>query len=230
MGHLEEIAQRRRVGLSYGLALIFDLDGVVVDSMPIHTLAWQRYLAELGIAGNQVERRMHGRRNDEIVRDFLGPDVHPQAVFEHGTAKERLFREMISPQLSVRLVPGVVDFLARSRPTPIALATNAEPANVDFVLNGTGIRSFFSVIVDGTQVAHAKPAPDVYLRAAELMTVDPANCIVFEDSPVGVAAARAAGMRVVGVLTHEPLEQVDYSLRDFRDSGLDAWLAEQRVY
>src|SRR6185295_12534191 len=111
MGHLEEIAQRRRVGLSLGLALIFDLDGVVVDSMPIHTLAWQRYLAELGIAGSQVERRMHGRRNDEIVRDFLGSDVHPQAVFEHGAAKERLFREMIGPQLSARLVPGVVDFL-----------------------------------------------------------------------------------------------------------------------
>jgi beta-phosphoglucomutase family hydrolase len=230
MGHLEEIAHRRRIGLSSGVALIFDLDGVVVDSMPIHTLAWQRYLAELGIAGNQVERRMHGRRNDEIVRDFLGADVHPQAVFEHGAAKERLFREMIGPQLSARMVPGVVDFLARSRPAPLALATNAEPANVDFVLNGTGIRSFFSVIVDGTQVAHAKPAPDVYLRAAELMTVDPANCIVFEDSPVGVAAARAAGMRVVGVLTHEPLEQVDYSLRDFHDSGLDAWLAQQRVY
>ena len=230
MGHLEEIAQRRRVGLSYGLAFIFDLDGVVVDSMPVHTLAWQRYLAELGIAGNQVERRMHGRRNDEIVRDFLGPDVDPQAVFEHGAAKERLFREMIGSQLGARMVPGLVDFLERSRPTPIALATNAEPANVDFVLNGAAIRSFFSVIVDGTQVAHAKPAPDVFLHASKLLGVDPANCIVFEDSPVGVAAARAAGMRVVGVLTHQPLDKVDYSVRDFRDSGLDAWLAEQRVY
>ena len=230
MGHLEEIAQRRRVGLSSGLAFIFDLDGVVVDSMPVHTLAWQRYLAELGIAGNQVERRMHGRRNDEIVRDFLGPDVHPEAVFEHGAAKERLFREMIGSQLGERMVPGVVEFLERSQPTPIALATNAEPANVDFVLNGAAIRSFFSVIVDGTQVTHAKPAPDVYLRAAQLLGVVPANCIVFEDSPVGVAAARAAGMRVVGVLTHEPLERVDYSITDFRDSGLDAWLVEQRAH
>ena len=131
---------------------------------------------------------------------------------------------MVSPS-SEELISGKA-----CKARAIALATNAEPANVDFVLNGAAIRSFFSVIVDGTQVAHAKPAPDVYLRAAELLGVGPANCIVFEDSRVGVAAARAAGMRVVGVLTHEPLDRVDYSLRDFRDSGLDAWLAEQRAY
>ncbi len=213
-----------------GLALIFDLDGVIVDSMPVHTLAWQRYLTELGIAGNQVEQRMHGRRNDEIVRDFLGPAVDPQTVFKHGAAKERLFREMMGSQLAARMVPGVVELLERSRPAPTAVATNAEPANVEFVLNGAGIRTLFSVVVDGSQVKHAKPAPDVYLRAAELLDVAPANCIVFEDSPVGVAAAQAANMRVVGVQTHAPLERVNYVLRDFKDNGLDAWLAEQRVY
>jgi beta-phosphoglucomutase len=214
--------------LAKGLALIFDLDGVVVDSMPVHTLAWQRYLAELGVPDKDVAARMHGRRNDEIFRDFLGNSVDAQTIFEHGAAKERLFRQLMQPQLIQRLVPGVERLLQRSAGTPIALATNAEPANVDFVLDTAGLRGYFRALVDGTQVEHAKPAPDVYLRAAELLEAKPATCIVFEDSPVGIAAARAAGMRVVGVLTHaESLAGVDFSVRDFLDRGLEPWLAAQ---
>jgi beta-phosphoglucomutase family hydrolase len=223
-------AEDCRLPLETGLALIFDLDGVVVDSMPVHTRAWQRYLQSLGVEGNHVEARMHGRRNDEIVRDFLGPHVDPQIVFEHGAAKERLFREMIGAQLDRYLVPGVAEFLHRARGGPLALATNAEPANVDFVLNGAGLRSCFRAIVDGSQVPRAKPAPDVYLRAAEKLGVRPANCIVFEDSPVGIDAARAAGCRVVGVLTHTAaLDGVDFAISDFLHPELESWLSAQRA-
>ncbi len=219
-----------RLPLAKGLALIFDLDGVVVDSMPLHTLAWQRYLHSLGIQGDDVETRMHGRRNDEIVRDFLGPDVDPQVVFDHGAAKERLFREMMRDQLHRHLVPGVTQLLERACDAPVALATNAEPANVDFVLDGANLRRCFSVVVDGTQVARAKPAPDVYLRAAEKLGVAPRNCIVFEDSPVGIDAARAAGARIVGVLTHaSALDGVDFAVRDFLEPELEPWLHAQRV-
>src|SRR5271166_6559064 len=107
-------AEGRGLPLAKGLALIFDLDGVVVDSMPVHTLAWQRYLQSLGVNGNHVEIRMHGRRNDEIVRDFLGPAVAPSVVFEHGAAKERLFRALIGNELDRRLVPGIKQFLERA--------------------------------------------------------------------------------------------------------------------
>jgi beta-phosphoglucomutase len=216
--------------LARGLALIFDLDGVVVDSMPAHTLAWQRYLERLGIPGEDVAVRMHGRRNDEIVHDFLGPDVSPEVVFEHGAAKERLFREMVGPRLVDLLVPGVVQFLERASQAPVALATNAEPANVEFMLEGTGLAPRFRVIANGTDVKHAKPAPDIYLFAAERLNIHPRNCIVFEDSPVGIAAARAAGMRVAGVQTHsEALEHVDVAVRNFLDPELERWLATQQV-
>jgi beta-phosphoglucomutase len=226
----EDAAHSQCLALAPGLALIFDLDGVVVDSMPLHTLAWQRYLRSLGIQGNDVETRMHGRRNDEIVRDFLGADTDPATVFEHGAAKERLFREMMRDELEQHLVPGVKQLLERSSHAPVALATNAEPANVDFVLDGAGLRRYFRAIVDGTQVAHAKPAPDVYLRAASELRVPPRNCIVFEDSPVGVAAARAAGARVVGILTHSaPLAGVDFAVRDFLQPELEPWLHAQRA-
>jgi beta-phosphoglucomutase len=92
------------------------------------------------------------------------------------------------------------------------------------------LRRFFRVIVDGSQVTRPKPAPDVYLRAASELGVAPRHCIVFEDSPVGVEAARAAGMRVVGVLTHpSPLADIQYAVKDFLDPGLEAWLAAQRA-
>jgi beta-phosphoglucomutase len=221
-----------RLPLQNGMALIFDLDGVIVDSMPLHTEAWQQYLDSAGINSAGVEARMHGRRNDEIVRDFFGPDLSVDTVFEHGAAKERLFRELMGAGLQRNLVPGIAEFLKRAACAPVALATNAEPANVEFVLDGAGLRDYFRVIVDGTQVAHAKPAPDVYLRAAEKLEVAPRNCIVFEDSPVGIASARAAGARVVGVLTHaSELDHVDFAIRDFLEPELrlEEWLCAQRA-
>jgi beta-phosphoglucomutase len=213
------------------LALIFDLDGVVIDSMPTHTLAWERYLEANGIDPRDVEARMHGKRNDDLVRDLFGEHLDDGAIFEHGAAKERLFRDLIGGTLEAKLVPGIREFLAEASLTvPLAVGTNAEPANVDFILNGAGIRKYFRAIVDGSQVARAKPAPDVYLRGAELMGVAPANCIVFEDSPVGIAAARAAGMRVVGLLTHATqLADIDIEVPDFVHPELAVWLAGQRA-
>jgi beta-phosphoglucomutase len=217
------------LNLNPELALIFDLDGVIVDSMPTHTLAWERYLESNGIDPANIEARMHGKRNDELVRDLFGSHLDGRAVFEHGAAKERLFREMIGATLAEKLVPGIREFLAEaSKTVPLAVGTNAEPANVEFTLNGAGIRQYFRALVDGSQVPRAKPAPDVYLRAAELLGIDPANCIVFEDSPVGIQAARAAGMRVVGLLTHASrLENVDLAVRDFLQPELASWLAAQ---
>lgn len=216
--------------LAPGLALVFDLDGVIVDSMPVHQRAWRRYLHSIGVDAENLLVRMHGQRNDEIVRDFLGPTAAPDEVFEHGAAKERLFREMMGDGLSKALVPGIAAWLVRTAGLPVALATNAERANIDFVLDRAGLRSYFPVIVDGSQVARPKPAPDVYLQAARELGIPPRHCIVFEDSPVGVESARAAGMRVVGVLTHPgPLDDIQFAVSDFMDPDLERWLSEQRA-
>ena len=217
------------LALDPSLALIFDLDGVIVDSMPMHIAAWKRYLKSLGIAAADLTQRMHGRRNDEIFRDLLGPEPSDAEIDAHGAAKEQLFREMIGEQLHGHLVPGIREFLTRASNTPTGLATNAERANADFVLDGADLRGFFQVIVDGSQVERPKPAPDVYLRAAEELKAAPRNCIVFEDSAVGVSAARDAGMTVVGVLTQgKPLPDVDYSVNDFLSLELAGFLSDQR--
>lgn len=227
---MSKTAAQAALRVGAGLALIFDLDGVIVDSMPVHELAWRRYLESLGFDGGDIPSRMHGRRNDEIVRDFLGEKMDYQTVLAHGAAKERVFREMLRGRLRESLVAGIAGWLDRVEGAPVALATNAERANVDFTLDGAGLRRYFEVIVDGSEVSRPKPAPDVYLRAAELLKIVPQNCIVFEDSPVGVAAAVAAGMRVVGVRTHpSPLEGIQFSVANFLDPQLDSWLAEQRA-
>ena len=211
------------------LALIFDMDGVVIDSMPVHQIAWRKYLQSLGIADEDLLARMHGRRNDQIVVDFLGPSADLNSVQEHGAAKERLYRHLMRDQLEQQLVPGIRQLLERTAEIPVGLASNAERPNIDFVLDGAGLRPYFQAIVDGSQVRHPKPAPDVYLAAAQQLGVEPGNCIVFEDSPVGVAAARAAGMRVVGLLTHERnLQHVEFSVADFRDPRLQVWLQDQQ--
>src|SRR5262249_37858065 len=136
---------------------------------------------------------------------------------------------MMGEALHKYLVPGVRQFLASVNDTATGLATNAERANADFMLDGADLRGFFQVIVDGSQVERPKPAPDVYLRAADELKTDPRNCVVFEDSAVGISAARAAGMTVVGVLTQgQPLRDVDYSVDDFRSAELAAFLSGRR--
>jgi len=215
----------RLAPVAAGLALIFDLDGVVIDSMPMHLAAWESYLQKLGIEHLGIGPKMHGRRNDEIVLEFIDRELTPEQIFEHGAAKEALFREMIAPNVELHLVPGIAALLHRCHGTPIGLATNAEPANVDFVLDGSGLRPYFDVVVDGHQVKRPKPFPDIYLRTASLLSIDPKNCIVFEDSPAGIAAARAAGTRVVGVTSHSAqLPQVDLLIQNFSDAALDPWL------
>jgi beta-phosphoglucomutase len=217
-------------GLDPGLAFLFDLDGVLINSMPIHTEAWKVYLKRLGVPQEYLEERMHGKRNSELVRDLIGANLSEDAVYEHGAAKERLFREMIlEGGLSRYQIPGLIEFLGRYRGVPMAVGSNAEPRNIDFVLDRLQLREFFPITVDGSQVERAKPFPDVYLRAADLLKVRPANCIVFEDSPAGVGAGVAAGMRVVGVeTTPTAFEGVAYQVKDFLDPGLDEWLRKQR--
>jgi beta-phosphoglucomutase len=205
------------------------MDGVLIDSMGLHTEIWERYLAGLGVRMEGLSQRMLGRRNDEIMRDFFGDAMSAEEGAAHGAAKERLFREVIGPMVDEKLVAGIRRFLERVDGTPCGLASNAEPANVDFTLDQAGLRKFFHAIVDGHQVEHPKPAPDVYLMAASILGVQPANAIIFEDSSGGIEAAKAAGGRVVCVETalRNP-EGVELSIQNFDDPRLEPWLLAQR--
>jgi len=210
-------------------ALILDMDGVIIDSNPWHRIAWAEYTRRHGVEMTEaMQQRMYGKRNDEIVRDFLGAHLDDPEVFAHGAAKEALYREFMKPRTADSLVPGIREFLARHRTLDLAVATNAEAANVDFVLDDTGLRPFFRIVVNGHQVTRPKPHPEIYLRVAEGLRVLPGECIVFEDSHTGVEAGLAAGMRVIGVeTTHDDLPGISLPIRDFNDPALESWLSGQ---
>jgi len=206
--------------------MIFDLDGVLVHSMPLHTLAWERYLEGLGVTVEDLEARMHGKRNPELVREFLDANATDDVAIAHGAAKERLFRELMHEAGFAQFeIPGLIGFLERYRHVPKAIGSNAEPANIDFTLNQFDLRRFFDVTVNGMEVERPKPFPDIYLKAAALIGKQPKDCIVFEDSPPGAEAGIAAGMRVVGVeTTPTQFRGVALRIRDFNDPALEPWI------
>ena len=211
------------------IALIFDMDGVIVDSNPMHRESWVAFNRRYGLATTEeMHQRMYGRRNDQIVRDFYGDGITVEEVDARGRAKERLYREMIAGRTEEMLVPGLRAFLERHRDLPMGVGSNAEPENVAYVLDEAGLRRYFRAVVDGHQVHNPKPHPEVYLRVAELLETEPANCIVFEDSHSGAAAAVAAGMRVVGLCTtYVNLPGAVLTIDNFLSGALESWLQAQ---
>jgi len=215
--------------LAPGLALIFDMDGVVVDSNPLHRTAWTEYNRRCGLATTEeMQQRMYGRRNDQIVRDFFGDRLTDAEVSRRGADKEALFRQLASGRVEQMLVPGIREFLERYKAVPKALATNAEHQNADFILAESGLRPYFSVVVDGSQVSKPKPDPEIYLLAAAHLGAISRNCIVYEDSYSGLSAALAAKMRVVGILTtHANLPNAAICADNFLDNELLGWMEAQ---
>lgn len=215
--------------LSKERAFLFDMDGVIADSNPYHRLAWEAFNRRYGLETTEaMQQRMYGKRNDQIVRDFFGGGLTDEEVTARGAAKEALYREMIADRVESMLVPGFREFLERYRDTPKAVASNAEPANVDFLLQQTGLRPYFQVVLNGHQVSHPKPDPEIYLLAAELLQTEPAACIVFEDSHSGVAAGRAAGMSVIALsTTFGYLPGTVLTIDNFRSRELQEWLAAE---
>jgi beta-phosphoglucomutase len=208
-------------------AFLFDMDGVIIDSNPIHREVWEVYNRRHGVETTAAMHEvMYGKRNDQLIREFLGQHLNDAEVFAHGAAKEQLYRNMMRPHVKQHLVPGVREFIVRHKDLGMAVASNAEGANIDLILDEAALRPYFPVSVNGSQVNHGKPAPDIYLKAAEMLGTTPDRCVVFEDSYAGVAAGVAAGMRVVGLsTTHDELPGVDLLIKDFTDPALEAWLA-----
>jgi beta-phosphoglucomutase len=212
-----------------GLALIFDMDGVLIHSNPLHREAWIVFNRRYGLeTTEEMHQFMYGKRNDAIVRGFFGADLEPAEVAYRSAAKDAVYREMMAGAIEDWLVPGIRQFLDDFSGVPKALASNAEPETVAFLLDRANLRHHFSVVVDGSQVVNPKPHPEVYLRASDLLEIDPTNCIVFEDSYLGVESALSAGMRVIGLYTtHGSLPGTTLGVDNFLSGDLRTWLGLQ---
>ena len=193
---------------SFG-AVIFDMDGVIVDSEPRHERAFHDVVRELGYGENHGIRFADyvGRSDFELWRDFVARHKPPQPLSELLARKRtRVIEVMRREQPIFPGVPELVEELAAR--CPLAVASGSEPAVIEAVLALRGLRRFFSAVVSAADVRHGKPAPDIFLRAAELLGVAAADCWVIEDSKPGVAAARAAGMRVIAITNTHPTDEV----------------------
>jgi beta-phosphoglucomutase len=184
-------------------AVIFDIDGTIVDNMHLHAEAFAVFAERHGLPPlTQDDRaRLDGRRNSEIFPILFNREVPRDEWLAYEHEKESLYRELSKGRLlPMRGLHTLIDRL-RELDIPMALATSAPKPNVEHTLAELGLSDAFPIIVRGDEVGRGKPAPDVFIEAARRLGVDAADCLVFEDAPMGIEAAQAAGMRVVALTT-----------------------------
>lgn len=184
-------------------AAIFDLDGTVVDNMFLHAEAFAVFAERHGLPPlTEADRaKLDGRRNSEIFPVLFGRQMARDEWLAYETEKEGLYRELSRGRLKV--VAGLQALLDRLTATgvAVALATSAPAPNVTHTLGEVGLAPAFPIVVRGDQVGRGKPAPDVFIEASRQLHIPAADCVVFEDAPMGIVAARAAGMPVVAMTT-----------------------------
>lgn len=178
---------------------IFDFDGVIVDSHPIHKRAWRKLLESAGrtVSEEELQFVLDGRRREDILQHFLG-DLNPDLMIEYGHRKERFFLEEAA---DVQTIGGLRDFLEDLTDSQVALAiaSSGSRNRVNFLLDRLDLKKHFGVVITGDEVERGKPDPGVFLRAAQDLQLDPAELLAFEDALSGVKAARSAGMMCVGI-------------------------------
>ena len=181
-------------------ALIFDMDGVLAETIPAHIEAWHDFSRSMGheLTTKEIVDWM-GADNRYYLERIMGRPVTDGEVAFCVERKEGLYRERMRPYL--KMPAGLRSLLdeAKAKGVMLAVATGAPPDNVKFILEGLHLEDDFRIVVDSTQYERCKPAPDCYLAAARLLGVEPSGCIVFEDAVGGIRAAKAAGMRVVAI-------------------------------
>jgi beta-phosphoglucomutase len=182
-------------------AVLWDLDGTLIDTAPVHWQAWREILVHENYSLSRENfLNCFGMRNDAIVPMWLGSQVTADDITRIADTKEIRFRELLEV-LPLPLLPGVNDWLARLQQQGWrqAIATMAPRANLEKMIRQTGIDKYLDASAAAEDVARGKPEPDIFLTAAARLNVSPARCIVVEDAPAGVEAARRAGMRAIGV-------------------------------
>lgn len=187
-------------------AVIFDWDGVVVDSSARHERSWEILAARRGLPLPADHfKRGFGKKNNVIIPD-LGWASQPAEVDALAHEKEEIYRSLVREH-GIQPLPGVRELLAslQAAAIPCAIGSSTERANLDCLLDLMDLRQFFGVIVAGEEVVHGKPDPSIFLLAAQRLGAEPAGCLVIEDALVGIAAAQRAGMPVLGVATTEPI-------------------------
>lgn len=191
-------------------AVIFDMDGVLIDSNPFHLEKWMDLLKAHRIPFDPAElpELILGKRNDTAFRHFFGPDISKEESRRLSEELEATFRRNFRPH--AKPLPGLAALIQECHEAqiPMAVASSAMVKNIEFVVDALEFRPYFRHLVSGDHVTHPKPDPEIYLKAAGMLGLPPAECVAFEDSYVGVEAAKRAGMKCVAIASTFPLEEL----------------------
>ncbi|MBW6492137.1 MAG: HAD family phosphatase [Lentimicrobium sp.] len=190
-------------------AVIFDMDGVLVDNFRYHLMAWDKFCKrhKKGFSADDFLEHVFGGSNADHLSFIFKKELPAEIIAAHSIEKELIYRYLYHD--NVILLPGLKNLLLELKHNgiPMAIATSAERANVDFILSETSLEGFFNAIADASLVKKGKPDPEVFLKAAELLGISPLKCIVFEDTHKGIDAALRAQMKVIGIdTTHHKAE------------------------
>ena len=211
-------------------AVLWDMDGTLIDSEEFHWISWRETLAKEGIAiSHEQFLASFGRRNDSIIPQWLGAAATPERVARVANAKEVLYRDLIRTK-GMQPLPGVASWVRRLHEQGWlqAIASAAPRPNIDVVLEALGAAHYFQGVISAEDVRRGKPDPEVYLAAASRVGASPDRCIVVEDAVAGVEGARNAGMRSIGVShngTRLPADIVVKSLDHLDADAFDKLLA-----
>jgi beta-phosphoglucomutase len=184
-------------------ACIFDLDGVIVDTAKYHYLAWKRLTDQLGIhftvEDNERLKGVSRMASLEIILEIGNRNIDESLKLEYATLKNKWYTDYISKMTPADILPGCRKFIKELRNADIRTAIGSASRNTPMILERVGILDLFDAVADGNIVSKAKPDPEVFIKAAELVQVKPPDCIVFEDAVAGVQAALNAGMMCIGI-------------------------------
>ena len=184
-------------------AVLFDMDGVLVDNTNFHINAWLQFSQrhDHPITKDQYLENINGRVSADAMAYMFGRTVSNDELVEFTEEKEGIYRELYSQHL--RPTTGLISFLdaLKAENVRLAVGTSAPASNVLFTLDGLSIRSYFNAIVDSGMIRHGKPNPEIYLTAADRVGIDPARCVVFEDALAGIESGLRAGMTVIALAT-----------------------------
>ncbi|HPD95197.1 MAG: beta-phosphoglucomutase [Bacteroidales bacterium] len=210
-------------------ACIFDLDGVVVDTAKYHYLAWRKLARELGFEfSEQHNERLKGvsrMRSLEILLEVGGLSFPKDEMEKMAAKKNGWYLEYIMQMTPKEILPGAKELLEELRRNGIKLALGSASKNTPVILDKIKLTKHFDAIADGNSVTAAKPAPDIFLKGAELLNVNPSFCVVFEDAEAGIEAAINAGMRTVGIGSKDILSKADFVVPNLKGFSYNTLLS-----
>lgn len=206
-------------------AVIFDLDGVIVDTAKYHYLAWGNLASELGFTftekDNELLKGVSRVRSLEILLGIGNVTLTQEDFDKYASKKNDEYLKLINELTPADILPGVNDFIMELKRNGYLISLGSASKNALFILNHLKLTDYFDSIVDGTHVNKAKPDPEVFLTAAKNLGVEPIECVVFEDAVAGVEAGKNAGMRVIGVGEPSVLNTADMVISTFEKLSLD---------